>query len=629
MRQILFLTFLVTFAAHIENNMAHSLLKRGERVVFQTFDQKTYTYTLISDGMPSEAQIVIADKAYRGVNAQGNVTLNVSALLTAEDVKVICPEGYTATVAVDNSNFQINVTFKAKVLVNQEQFGAAVTLFSRPGKEFMHKLVPLNGDTIERVDLGTLSSLQLKEDRLKVGNKYLYIHGTAPDIEGVYTYYIYIRKKNVSKTCVPITLIVSNDLQSPTPIMAWLSWNWFARELSHDKLLDVTKGMEKYGLIEAGYQTIVLDDCWAIPQQNKALLNYDANKFPQGIRGFVNACKKVNPKVKIGIYSDAGKMTCEWYQPGSYQYEEQHLSLFDSWGVDLLKYDYCNSETDTWNSYKPMGDAIKALNAKRKKEGRNPFVFNICEWGKTKPWLWGAEAGGSYWRVTSDVRECWVGNGAFPGVLAAVDEVRDLWMYAGVNRFNDLDMMCIGLHGLGGPSNYTLENRKGGGIVKGLTNEQARSQMSLWCMMASPLSLTADLRESPKAEANPFVLPKYLITNEDIKTLTNSALIAINQDPLGQQAEYLPHLSTGREDYSEEGYDVYVKDLVNGRKAIAIVNRSKEVLPSMTFNLIDFYLNPSQTYRFINPWNGTTHSFTTKLRTGAFAAYETKVFIME
>lgn len=30
------------------------------------------------------------------------------------------------------------------------------------------------------------------------------------------------------------------------------------------------------------------------------------------------ALKKINDNMKIGIYSDAGSMTCENYQPGSY-----------------------------------------------------------------------------------------------------------------------------------------------------------------------------------------------------------------------------------------------------------------------------------------------------------------------
>lgn len=71
--------------------------------------------------------------------------------------------------------------------------------------------------------------------------------------------------------------------------------------------------------------------------------------------------------------------------------------------------------------------------------------------------------------------------------------------------------------------------------------------MSLWCMLASPLALTCDLRETPMGEANSGqTMPKPLITDADVKTLTNTEILAINQDVLGQQAEYMENLSTGK-----------------------------------------------------------------------------------
>ena len=162
-----------------------------------------------------------------------------------------------------------------------------------------------------------------------------------------------------------------------------------------------------------------------------------------------------------------------------------------------------------------------------------------------------------------------------PGVIGGVDETRRLWMYAGVNHFNDLDMMCIGLHGLGGPSNNTAEHQTNGGKITGLTDAQARTQMSLWSMLASPLALTCDLREAPKGEANSDQsMPHPLITEADVQTLTNQEILAINQDALGQQAEYMEALSTGTTDYSPSGYDVFVKDLTDSRIAVSITNRA-------------------------------------------------------
>lgn len=242
--------------------------------------------------------------------------------------------------------------------------------------------------------------------------------------------------------------------------------------------------MERYGLIDAGFNTIVLDDAWATQESDKAKLTYDPTKFPEGISGLKTALKAINRKLKIGIYSDAGSMTHGTISLGHMALRASILPCSTHGGVDMLKYDYCNSEASTKVSYTRMGRAVAALNETRKAKGEVPFVYNICEWGKTQPWTWGAAAGGSSWRSTSDAREDWIGNPSRPGVIGGVDETRRLWMYAGVNHFNDLDMMCIGLHGLGGASNNTAEHQTNGGKITGLTDAQARTQMSLWSMLA-------------------------------------------------------------------------------------------------------------------------------------------------
>ena len=507
----------------------------------------------------------------------------------------------------------------------------ATLMYALPGAPFIHKLVPNQGETVTSVDFGTdLPGFELKEDRLTVGNRYKYVSGTAPTTEGEYVYTVKTRAgDSEEETSTKVRLIVDEHMQSPTPMMAWLTWNWFARSISHEKMVEIAKGLEKHGLIKAGFNTIVLDDAWAVNTTDKNALNYDANKFPKGISGLKEDLKKINDKLKVGIYSDAGSLTCENYQPGSFGYEEQHIKLFDEWGVDMLKYDFCNHQASAKISYSQMGKVIAALNKKRKTENKVPFVFNICEWGQNQPWTWGAEVGGSSWRATSDAREDWIGTSSLPGVIGGVDAVRRLWMYAGVNRFNDLDMMCIGLHGLGGPSNHIASHPSNGGTITGLNEAQARSQMSLWCMFASPLALTCDLRETPQGEANSGVtVPKSLITDADIKTLTNAEILAINQDKLGQQAEYMESISTGRTDYSNTGYDVYVKDLEGGRMAVSVTNRGGSAITGPTLNLTDLYLQAGKAYNCHDIWADTDNQIENQLVVGTLNAYETKVYVI-
>ena len=538
---------------------------------------------------------------------------------------------FTALAGVKHEYTNSNEGKPNTATVTAGSIPCATLMYALPGAPYLHKLVANEGEMVTGVDFDTnLSTLTLKEDRIAVGNKYKYISGTAPTAEGEYSYIVKTKNANNEKeSLTKVRLIVDSHMQSPTPMMSWLTWNWFARSISHDKMVEIAKGMEKYDLIDAGFNTIVLDDAWAKPTSDKNDLTYDVAKFPVGISGLKAALKEINSKIKIGIYSDAGTMTCENYQPGSYGHEAQHIALFDSWGVDMLKYDFCNSEADSKTSYSQMGKVINKLNEERKAKGAIPFVFNICEWGKTEPWTWGAEAGGSSWRATSDAREDWIGDNSLPGVIGGVDVVRRLWMYAGVNRFNDLDMMCIGLHGLGGPSNYTLGHQQNGGKIVGLNEAQSRSQMSLWCMLASPLALTCDLRDTPMGEANSNqTMPNPLITKSDIETLTNAEILAINQDPLGQQAEYMEALSTGNTNYSNHGYDVYVKDLVNGRIAVSVTNRGSSEIVVPVINLTDIYLQANVVYTAREVWSKKEANIKKVLNVGSLKPYETKVYVL-
>ena len=505
----------------------------------------------------------------------------------------------------------------------------ATTMFALPGAEYMHKLVPNAGESIVGVDFGSISTFELKEDRLSKGNSYRYVYGRAPQEEGEYTYSVKVMDAEGDITETKVSLTVSTHLQTPTPMMSWLTWNWFDCNISHDKLMGVLRGMKSKGLIDAGYNTIVIDDGWATTQTDKSKLTYNPEKFPTGITGFVQDVKALDERMIVGIYSDAGTMTCARIQPGSYGYERPHMEMWDSWGVDMLKYDFCNSEDAAYASYKMMVKVIRDVNTRRQAEGRRPFVFNICEWGTNQPWLWGAEAGGSSWRATYDQRECWVGEGLLPGVLTGLDQVRDLWMYGGVNRFNDMDMMVIGLHGRGNPSNMTPSHNANGGVIPSLTDEQYRSQMSLWCMLSSPLALTCDFRDKPVADGNTSAgtLPNPLITETDLSIMTNPDIIAINQDSLGQQAEYMEALSTGTRDNVASGYDVYVKDLSGGRHAVAVFNRSSSSISVPALNLTDLYMKDNVNYSVKNVWDGTTEIITNTLNAGKLKAYQTKVYV--
>ena len=123
----------------------------------------------------------------------------------------------------------------------------------------------------------------------------------------------------------------------------------------------------------------------------------DAKRFPSGIKALADYVHSRG--LKFGIYSDAGSMTCA-KRPGSLGHEYQDALQYAAWGVDYLKYDWCNTTTqDAQAAYALIRNALNAT-------GR-PIVLSMCEWGTAKPWLWGKAVGGNLWRTTGDISDKW------------------------------------------------------------------------------------------------------------------------------------------------------------------------------------------------------------------------------
>src|SRR5271170_3962545 len=164
---------------------------------------------------------------------------------------------------------------------------------------------------------------------------------------------------------------VQRDSLAQTPPMGWNSWNKFACNVSEDLIKSVADAIATNGMKDAGYQYVVIDDCWQVSRDENGFIVADVQRFPSGIKALADY---VHAKgLKFGIYSDAGTKTCAG-RPGSRGYEFQDARTYASWGVDYLKYDWC--ETTTQNapaSYSIMRDALL-------KTGR-PIVFSLCEWG--------------------------------------------------------------------------------------------------------------------------------------------------------------------------------------------------------------------------------------------------------
>jgi alpha-galactosidase len=325
----------------------------------------------------------------------------------------------------------------------------------------------------------------------------------------------------VAAFLVPRAQALDNGL-ALTPPMGWNSWNTFACDVDETLIKEMADAMVSSGMKDAGYQYVVIDDCWQVSRDEDGNIVADPDRFPSGMKALADYVHSKG--LKFGLYSDAGTATCQG-RPGSRGYEFQDAGQYAAWGVDYLKYDWCNTGTqDAKSSYAIMRDALE--------ESGRPIVFSICEWGRHEPWLWAKDIG-NLWRTTGDITDCWDCTGRYVrGIMQILDQQVELWSHAGPGHWNDPDMLEVG--------------------NEGLTASESRAHFSLWCILAAPLMSGNDLRT---------------MSLEITEILTHPELIAVNQDSKGEQGHK-------HRDFGDA--EIWKKPLADGGTAIVLLNRGEK-----------------------------------------------------
>lgn len=357
---------------------------------------------------------------------------------------------------------------------------------------------------------------------------------------------------------------------SLTPQMGWSSWNNFQGNINEDIIKSIADAMVASGLKDAGYTYINIDDCWHGKRDADGFIQADPKHFPHGIKALADYVHSRG--LKLGIYSDAGSETCAG-RPGSLGHEYQDALQYARWGIDYLKYDWCNTtNVNAQGAYQLMRDALQAT-------GR-PIFFSMCEWGDNHPWRW-AKGIGDSWRIGPDIWCSFDSTRVFPtyiqcSVIDCINRNDSLRSYAGPGHWNDPDMLEVG---------------------NGLSVNQDRAHFTMWCMMASPLILGNDVRN---------------MSDETKAILTNRDLIAIDQDKLGVQ---------GLRFLIREGLEYWFKPLSNGDWAMTIFNPTRQSLSCslnwQDFNLTDEEVSKRSTafdqnvYKIKNLWTGRMEGKTT------------------
>ncbi len=304
-----------------------------------------------------------------------------------------------------------------------------------------------------------------------------------------------------------------------TPPMGWNSWNHFACKVSDQVVRDAADALVSSGMKAAGYVYVNIDDCWQGKRDEQGIIHPNS-KFPdmKALSDYVHG-----KGLKLGIYSSPGPKTCAGYE-GSLGHEEQDAQTYAQWGIDYLKYDYCSFKGDVAEqiaAYRKMHDALE-------KTGR-AIVFSLCQYGMDRVWSWGPSVGGNLWRTTDDIRDeydsmAYIGFGQ-----------SGLERFAAPGHWNDPDMLEV-------------DNGK-------MKHDEYLTHMSLWCLLAAPLLAGNDLSK---------------MTPETLAILTNSEVIAVDQDALGAQ---------GHRAWQEGPLEVWVKPLADGSKAVGLFNRGESTMP--------------------------------------------------
>ena len=315
-----------------------------------------------------------------------------------------------------------------------------------------------------------------------------------------------------------------------TPPMGWNSWNLFHEKITDAIVREMADAMVSSGMRDAGYVYVNIDDTWE--GQRDARGNIQSNsKFPdmKALADYIHSLG-----LKFGIYTGPGHLTCGGYV-ASYGHEEQDARTFAAWGVDYLKYDYCSINAIYDHQTPEMSQAIAQKMGDALLAAGRPVVYSLSGgWPD-----WAAKAGGNLCRTSSDIEDKW------PSMESCGFSRNELAPLAGHGYWNDPDMLEIG--------------------NGGMTNDEYRTHISLWCIKAAPLIAGNDIRTMTEATR---------------AILLNREVIAIDQDTLGKQGT--PFSVSGKQ-------EVWTKQLAGGGMAIALFNRG-ESTQHMSVRLADLKL---------------------------------------
>lgn len=366
------------------------------------------------------------------------------------------------------------------------------------------------------------------------------------------------------------------------PPMGWNSWNTFGHDINAELIKEIADVMVRDGYLDAGYEYLVIDDCWQEMERDAdGRLVPDRNKFPDGIKPIADYVHSKG--LKFGIYSCAGMLTCEGF-PSSYEHEFVDAQTFAEWGVDFLKYDYCNRPLtfDGPTLYRRMGLALANC-------GRD-ILFSACSWGADETRKWVKSTGAHMWRATGDLVD---GVGS---IREHAKMFEQSVKYSSKGSFADFDMLTVGMFGAGNVG------------ATGCDNAIYKTHFSFWAANNSPLFIGADIRN---------------ISGEMRDILLNRDIIALNQD----EGCWQPFEIGTKGGWNPESIPTYCKLLSNGDIVLGIYNFSNEDAKITTaLDRIGLSMSTGKTLEMHEIWTGDVEVASNGVHKCFVPAHDCKVY---
>ena len=323
-----------------------------------------------------------------------------------------------------------------------------------------------------------------------------------------------------------------------TPPMGWNSWNCWALSVSQEKVMASAAALINRGLADYGYAYINIDDAWEADERTPDGRIQANEKFPdmKGLGDWLHA-----NGLKFGIYSSPGDHTCGGYL-GSLDHERQDAEVWNEWGVDYLKYDWCGyskvfeagrdkSEAAYIRPYLKMQQFLR--------EQPRDIFYSLCQYGWGRVWEWGAFIDANSWRTSHDINDTWESL-----YVTGFERQPGLHPYAGPGHWNDPDMLIVGKVGW---SSSLRDSR--------LTPDEQYTHISLWSLLAANMLIGCDVAQ---------------IDDFTFNLLCNNEVNAVNQDILGHQAH---------QDVVKDGMQIWSRDLSDGSYAVGIFNLNEASIP--------------------------------------------------